>query len=386
MKDPQLIVFRIKKGSRILVGDSENLSARELQKIQSLADRFNCQTSEDKRDRPFDNSISAVVGVFRSQRTEICRKLIIESSIALGIQAITYPFYSVSLKDCRTTGTAINIIDFNSVALDEINWHSQSLKIEGNPALTPFVKALFDEGKDDYHSQLFLHSFENLENYRRGFHFFDNTPTPNAREYKTWKESHIYKCGPKWSSEVSDSRFILFRNLRFSSDLALQQLMIQTSIAFGSRFQDPRQVLPSGSNSEMNFSKLHAIERMMGQISTDPKGSSNYSSHLTKLVKDIKNIPRGSQKSPRALLLLVMRLGLDPQTSREIYSQIALQSGMAPLFTGTIYELNENFETVNGANTEKLSKILSKCLGLYQDQSITNQEIYDGECGVNRKD
>ena len=91
LTDPQLIVFRIKTGSKILSGEAQNVSAVEAQRIQALADQYHCQTQEDKRDRPFD-TFSEVVGVFHNQADEVCRKIIIQAAIELGIQDITYPF------------------------------------------------------------------------------------------------------------------------------------------------------------------------------------------------------------------------------------------------------------------------------------------------------
>ena len=184
------------------------------------------------------------------------------------------------LEGCRSTGTAINIIDPSSVALDEINWYSQTSRIEGNPQLTSYVKALFAEGQNDFHSQLFLHNAEIWASYKKGFHYFDNAPMPNATEYQEWKASHIFKCGSVWSPEVNDLSYILFRNLRKNSDLNLQNLIIQTSIAYGEHMGDLTKKRPLNANFDFDLGRVHSVETLLYKNSSAPQDQSHLNAWL----------------------------------------------------------------------------------------------------------
>lgn len=256
--NPQLFAIKIKKGTRVLIGDQYRLDGDKVRALTSLAAEMNCGASTTQ----ISYDLGQAVGYFRMSPNLECREAIIEAVRKLKVKALTYGFNSAPLPDCRVTGTAISIINSEAISKNEINYYSKSGNIEGQPLVAPFVKQLYFEAKDDYYSQSLLANLEVWEDYKNAYGFFDSTGDISVQDYRTWKDEHILKCGTKWSIETPDVEPTgVLAKLRTEADPMVSSLLIRLALIYRAGYKQNSIELPSGVAPELRAGRIRAIHR-----------------------------------------------------------------------------------------------------------------------------
>ncbi|MFK8137349.1 MAG: hypothetical protein AB8E15_03220 [Bdellovibrionales bacterium] len=191
--EPNLFAIKIKKGTVTLKGDQIETPADVLEQIEELARKYECGTSSTQ----FKWGLGSVVGYFRMSEKLTCREAIVQAIESLKIQAIQYGYYTAKQENCRLTSTAISIINSKAISLTELNRYSENRAIEGQPEITPYIDRLFDEVKNDYHSQTLLLNRSLWSRSRDSFNFFDHIKDVeiNVKNYTKWKQENIFNCG-----------------------------------------------------------------------------------------------------------------------------------------------------------------------------------------------
>lgn len=210
MTDPGLFVFSLKKHTNILIGDATEVSDQDKSQLDEIYRKMNC--GENKFQADMGKDFSVVITRFRNANNSDCRRLVISVFEKMQISAITYSFYSSPLMYCRATGTAVNIVWPDAIELEHINYYSEGKSIIGDSRMTAFVKMLFDEGKSYLFAQMSMANDELRLKLREDFGFFDGIQDLSKDAYEVWKNQHILRCGPKWSTERPDLRSVLSLN------------------------------------------------------------------------------------------------------------------------------------------------------------------------------
>jgi hypothetical protein len=270
------------------------------------------------------DDMGRVIGFFRMNENAVCRSVIIDVIRSLGVRAISYSFDSVPLRGCRTTGTAISIVDSSAIALEEINAYSDVGNIEGQASVTPFVRRLFNEAKSDFLAQSLLASMDVWKSFRKDFDFFDNSNEVADTTYEQWKSEHILKCGPVWSIEAPNPKAQVLINERQNVDPDVAELLIRVSVTYRDRY-----------------------DRIVAKLQTVPPDFNPL------LLKKIKMRHPGS---------------INLENARRVYIGQALQ-----------------WTPDRDKDKVEYLEILNECLALYADESNDFLQIMQGQCGLEYK-
>ncbi len=316
---PRMFAIKIVQGAKILVGDQYAAPPESLKAAQDLAQELLCGWASTS----MEWSLSSIVGFYRMNEKKECRQVIIEAFRRLSIQALTYRFNSAALEGCRTTGTAISIIDSRAVALGELNWYSEQGNIEGRPDVTPFIRSLYFEALPDLYSQSLIANRETLSRFRRAYGFFDHVQNPKVEQYRVWKNSSILKCGSQWVAE-SETPAILreYQIAQKHADPEIKELLIQLAVVYRERYE------------------LHVG---LAGVPADFR---------TEQFRPLKAYPNFSVKE----------------------NSMRLATGQVPNLTG-----------VASQDRQEYRKILQDCLKEYSDNSIDFRTVTSGRCGVDRE-
>lgn len=322
--EPRLYAIKINKGTRVLIGDQYHLPEDILQSLKKISSELGCGNSSTEMD-----DMGHVVGFFRMNENRVCRSLIVDVIRSLDVRAISYSFNSVSIKDCRPTGTAISIVDSRAISLQEINAYSAAGNIEGQAAVTPFVRKLFDEGKNDFYAQSLLASMSALKSFRKDYGFFDHSNEVDKVTYQKWKAEHILKCGPLWNIETPNPKARDIMRERQKADPQVADLLIRMSVTYADRFA-----------------------RSFGKMTIDQ-------SQTLAQEFNILNLKAIKERHPGPV---------------NIENMMRFYTAQVPNWTGD-YDKDRT----------KYFEILNDCWALYSDESKDFIQIIQGECGVERE-
>lgn len=252
--EPRLYAIKIKRGTKVLIGDQSETPSDVLRSLDGLILEMRCGATSTAAD-----DIGHAVGFFRMNENRDCRHVVVEAIRRLGVQALSYGFSSVPVKNCRSTGTAISIISSAAISLEEINGYSDDGAIEGSPSITPFVYALFEQNKNDYYAQSLLADLPTWQAFRKAFHFFDRSPMASSEDLEKWKAEHILKCGPEWSVEDSNPVARSRMDQILKADPDVKDLLIRISLIYRSRFSSEQMM---GRQETLNYSAEFNILRL----------------------------------------------------------------------------------------------------------------------------
>lgn len=253
-KNPRLFAIKIKRGVPVLIGDQYETPKDALKVLTTLSQEMGCGASPTSM--KFD--LGHAVGYFRMNQNQQCRSAIIEALKALSVKAVSYGFNSVPLEGCRTTGTAISIINSAAISLTELNRYSEDGNIEGQPSVTPYVRDLFHEAKSDYYSQSLLANLEVWDRYKNAYGFFRDVEKTDRHSYQTWKNESILKCGPTWSIETTNPEAVKNKSLRIQSDSRVKNILIEMSLIYRERFKNSAD-RPTNTPSELRVERIRKV-------------------------------------------------------------------------------------------------------------------------------
>lgn len=406
---PGLFVFTLKKNSNVLIGDTREVTESIQNRVDQIYSAMNCGDNHQTQ-KPAD--FSSVITSFRNADNVQCRKLIIETIQKLQVRAITYSFYSSPLENCRATGTAINVIWPDALELSRINYYSENLTIAGDSTLTPFVKMLFDEGKQYFFSQTVMADEQMLAKWHNDNGFFVGVTDVDRSTYEQWKSEHILRCGSPWPTERPDFRAVTNLNARHNADWELQQLFAKTALAYNQRnfqWQDPK---TSGAETEFFVGQMRQIEDLQYkqlQVSTqqlpkpewkrlkdsgdfeslnriakllDENMAANYAEFNRMMVESLKQIAPSHYNDPLLMAVMFSRAGFGPKISAMAFNQNQFMHGTIPILEGPLPKKFGDERALLAHNRALFMNILNQCLNIYSDQKISNQQVYDGPCGV----
>jgi hypothetical protein len=409
MTAPGLFALTLKKDSRVLIGEMPQVSKLDKAKLSGIYGRMNCRGTFDQRD---SDEFSEVVVRFRNSENRECRRLMIETFTQLEIRAITYSFYSSPLRNCRATGTAVNVVWPDALALVEINYYSDDIVIEGKKSLTPFVNALFDEAKDYFFTQTVLADENVRAKFDNAYGFFAGAEKASDTAYELWKSLHILRCGDKWPTEVPDFRAVTNLNGKANADRELQTLFAKTAVAYNRRGFNHQDAETKGAEAEFSVSRMRRIEDLEykqlhagGRLAEESfkelkdKGDNrslwlmamllgeefvgSYGELNARLVGSLERIDHSLYNHPALFAFMLRGSGFGPRISRFAFNEMQYMSGNVPILEGGLpsdpsQPVTELFER----NKKIFSDILKACLEIYSDRRISNKAVYDGPCGV----
>jgi hypothetical protein len=286
---PLLAAMKIKAGSMILTGDSFPLADRMIQDLNSLAKDFDCGSSSTNIEYDLGHS----VGYFRMNQSKLCREIVVSALKSLQVQALTYGFNSIPLKDCRTTSTAFSIIDFNSIK--DLNRFGGS-PLVSTPQDVPFIKRLFAEAKSDFYVESLLKNLTAWKAYHQAFHLFDDVSMPDEAQFQEWKNRSILKCGTRWSVEEESPLGSQQAEMRRSAHPLAKQVLVEIAIRYRMGYQAQMNVAPQELNG---LAAEFRIEKMKGFV----ERFSTERSNLMKIA--FGNLPEGSKRTQRSYLRLI---------------------------------------------------------------------------------
>lgn len=409
-EEPGLFVFTLKNGSNVIAGDSRNVTKEQIAELSQIFRDLQCSSS----DKPIadDADFSDVITKFRTAPNIACRRLVIDLFSRLQVRAILYGFNSVPMPNCRAVGTAVNIIDPDAIQLDQINYYSSERRVEGNPSLTPFVRRLFQELKGSYAPQTQLANFDLLNSFRNDFHLFEGVQGHiDQATYINWKEAHIMRCGRTWPFESRSALVILNLNSLYQKDDEVADLLIRASIAYRLRVKSgnhailPPEELAVGrvrqiedllylqfknhmSTSRHDWAVAHrhysyASHRQIAEMVHDRSLNAHLGSQLEKMSQVSETYDADAVRKPFLFARLLGDLGTSPLMSQYLYNFQALSKGMLPILKGNIFETSpEGLPALIRENRDLYIEIMRECLRIYEDRSISNEEVFNGKCGV----
>ncbi len=415
--DPQLFLLKLKQGSRLLVGDANTVKARDYSTVKGVLNSLSCIDNTKNKDPVPLKTYADILSAFRSSEKSECRELIIQVYKRLQIQATLYHFDSSTLKDCRFSGTAINIVDPSCIVENDINFYSANKRIEGDPLITPFVKKLFIEGINNLTAQAELDSFSMVEKYRNQFKLFENVPNLSEADFRVLKIKNILKCGDVSSVEDPNLKFAAFlkQNARINLDPEIYNLYLKAAFAYKAKFADVfrtptkaygsfvlsrvRMIEKLGfKNSgliqdEVNFTKWRKIKSLMNDPSlwtTIPQklkenAIGNLFEFERKMNRELDKMPSDNQKSPIALADLLNKIGAGPKTIQILFTTSNLDFGNIPIFEKNIpTDSRKDYTELLIRNKNKLKKILQQCELIYSDPILSMQDVLDSPCGIEK--
>ncbi len=408
---PGLFVLTLQKQSNVLIGDMPEVSQANKKRLSEIYSQMNCgkNSYQDGNGSEF----SQVVVRFRNAENPECRRLMIEVIRRLEIKAITYSFYSSPLANCRATGTAINIVWPDAMALSDINYYSDDVTIEGKKQLTPFVKKLFDEGKTYFFTQTAMANESMRDSLKNAFGFFNHVEAIDDISYERWKAHHILRCGPKWPTELPDLRAILNLNSKANASEELQDLYITTALAYKKRkfnLMDPTTQLAESEFhisrmrkikhllyqqmqtsrvqlSENRFNKLfdqeniNSLQKMAGLLGESyPVIPKEFNSQM---MKALEQVNERDLSHPLLIATLLQKAGIGPRMLKLVFNQNQFQQGNVPILEGDIpSRMNQDASGLLQHNRKLIGGILRQCLNMYSDPTISNKEVYESPCGL----
>ncbi len=317
-EDPRLYTIKIKRGINMIIGDQHHVSPDVAERFSALVKDMDCGNSWSEA-----SDVGHAIGYLRMNASLFCRQLIIDTLQSLSVKAISYGFNSNPVRNCRTTGTAISIIDSQAIA--EINGYAADGNVEANSHITPYVKALYQETQNDFYSQAMLANLKTWIRFKKGFGFFDTVGVADPARFAKWKNDHILYCGPNWSIERENPILRDLVKVRTSSHLNLTQLLIELSLVYREKYEfifykQPLRAskLPARTPGNFNASKMRWI---------------------------------------------VSRVDLS-------YANL----------TKLLYGVMPTFNSDQDRNEKDYIKILKDCLNRYQSESF--EDVITGECGM----
>lgn len=316
--NPSIFAIKIRQGTTILMGDQFETPPQSLQAASVLSKELSCGRSSTS----MEWSISSIVGFFRMNEKRECREVVVEAFRRLSLQALSYGFNSVALKGCRTTGTAISIVDSRAASLEELNWYSEEGNIEARPDVTPFIKALYFEALPDLYSQSLIANRETLGKFRRAYGFFDGTQAPQRRQYLEWRNSSILKCGTKWSVETEIPPHV--RELlaaRKREDPEIRELLIQLSVVYRERYGQFTGL--QGVPAEFRIHELRALRSFPNFSSQE-----NLIRYSTAQAPNWTDVPAADRQEYLKILQGCLRNYADD--SKDFLSTVASSCGVEP--------------------------------------------------------
>lgn len=376
LTDPQMYAIKLKTGARILVGDVPELSDLEIKGLNQALKNLNCLGEKGPVTK--STTLGEVTGMLRYTPEAECRKVAIEIFSSLKIQALTYTFNSVSLKDCRVTGTAFSIIDPAAVAMEEINYYNSQKSIQGSRVASPFIKALFREAQNDYYSQSLLADPATLAKFKNAFGFFDQVQSVKPTAYNSWKAKHIFKCGERSTAE-GQSDIHHFLNLTSERpDLGLQDLLIQTAVTYRALIAQLPSVQSIGAEFEPeNLKALIEAEFVGSGLKVGDRNrwekerAHQAATGFRGMDQALQSVRPGAGTGAELIIKLTTDSKGDPMKSLIRTNAMLTWRGFAPIL-----------DSDPGKSRELYIALLKRCLGVYQDKSQTEQTLAAGDCAV----
>ncbi|MCB0413439.1 MAG: hypothetical protein KDD50_03840, partial [Bdellovibrionales bacterium] len=232
LTSPRIFALPIKPKSLFISGDVHFAKGKDREDLISILDKFKCRTQRDDKERSIVD-VSSAIGAFRTSLIDQCRSLIVRVFKELRVDVINYSYESTPLPQCRSIGTAFNIINPQSIDFDQLSSYSKEYTYEGNPDHTPFLKALFWQGKDYFLAEKKLADLKTYDLYQDGYHFFDHAPIAASTQLEEWKSQHIYRCGPQWPNEkTSKALQIALYNQNSEDNPEIKDLLIRISLIY----------------------------------------------------------------------------------------------------------------------------------------------------------
>lgn len=385
---PRLFAFRLRAGSRMLAGDVEDVSESERADLARLAATHGCGDAGELL------TVARGLALFRNSSEAICRRALGEAFTRLRVQAISYPRYGVSLADCRTTGTGVNVVDPFALALEQINVYAPGRRLEGNAELTPGIAALFREASDDWRARM---RFGNEDRSRRvGDLFRDVTALAQTRE---WKGRHVFKCGTKWAPEIEHPVAAMLENAQLNADVELRSRLLATAYAYMRAF--PNETFEPARLRVVHETVLADLDlpadlraRWLRTIGAPPgllavraraldgtRGPASLPALYASFRDTLKQMSLAEQRDPLLVARLLARSGLGPVGQRVLYNGWQLETGGVPVLKGDI-PLTADADTSEwrARNRDLYLELLARCRAVYATASP--DEIATGECGL----
>ncbi len=384
---PGLFAMTLKQNSNILLGDLNSASEAEATALKKIFEKMNCGAPYNGR--TFDNAeFDHVIVLLRNAENPNCRRMVIGAFEKMQIVAITYGFYSTPLENCRATGTAINIVWPDAIRLNEINYYSDDLVIEGDKSLTPHVQALFNEGKDYYFTKSVMPNETLLAQYKNAFGYFKDKKTADPVSQLQWKQNHILTCGKPWPTEKPDFRASFGLIAKRHADLELQDLMANTTIAYDKRnFSSTDPEVPGAANS-FDLPRTRRIVEMVDRNfpSQNFEGPKRYSELNRKILFGLNRISYQQRVSPAVVYFTLRAAGFPESDAVRTFNTFQTSVGGTIILEGSLSTDVRQMSSILKHNRELVMESLRQCLKIYKDNQISKKEIFDGPCGITHKE
>jgi hypothetical protein len=248
--DPQLYVTVLRPQAKILDIRSE-IDAKE-NDFAKLEKVFSCEV-KDKESSAANSQYSAAVTAptgasmeewfrfFRSSNLS-CRKVLLNAMAELNVEAVIYSYSAASsLSECRhARAEALLIIQSSAFDPRQLAYFSSDNNYFDPNNIGGSLRELYREGEKDY-SQ--IANWPDEMKIPSALSSFKSTKD----KYKLWKEANVYKCGPTWKREKSDSGIL--EGLYLMSDSEIAHLHYRLSRAYRNKFKD----------SANNFFQIHRL-------------------------------------------------------------------------------------------------------------------------------
>jgi hypothetical protein len=384
---PGLFTMTIKQKSNILLGDANSASEAEATALKKIFANMNCGTPYNGR--TFDNAeFDQVIVLLRNAENPECRRMVIGAFEKMQIVAITYGFYSTPLENCRATGTAINIVWPDAIRLNEINYYSDDIVIEGDKSLTPHVQALFEEGKDFYFTKSVMANETLLAQYKNAFGYFHKRKTADPVSQRRWKQNHILTCGKPWPTERPNFRASFGLIAKRYADLELQDLMAQTTIAYNQRKFFSSDLEAPGAANSFDLPSTRRIVEMVNrnfpsQNFQEPNG---YSEWNRKILFGLDRISHQQRVGPAAMYFALRAAGFPEANAVRTFNLFQTTVGATIMLEGSLSKDVRQLSLTLKHNRQLVMESLRQCLKIYKDTEISKKEILDGPCGITQKD
>lgn len=392
---PQLYVFNLKKGTRIL-NLERSFTSEEKDLIKKIHNELQCKMKRSNEETLIEEKDMNLFSL-RQSSTEACRETAIAIAKTLKVQAIMYSYLaSNSLADCRNRSVALNIISAEAIDFKTVVFYSDQYSIDDMDT-GRFIKKLYDESDDDF-------SFSNLSKLGNPMPVeLEKKTLASNTEYSPWKQSKIFNCGPKWTPEDKQSLVTAAfnENLKLNfTDPEIQNLLINLGTTFKAK---------AGASVYFDSSQITKFQRLTFKVSGLPQDETTFARFFQIQNQFYDKQNQEEIKKLYGIKKTIAELGDITSEADEIAKRMSPSERKSPDF---YFRILAHFEITGGYALVSLNKMnmyrggvllssadpkksfaeniaiskqayknaISECISLYSDVNLTYEDIQKTDC------
>jgi hypothetical protein len=153
--------------------------------------------------------------------------------------------------------------------------------------------------------------------------------------------------------------------MRQIEDLQYQQLQVSA------------QQLPKPEWKHLKDVGDYRIAKLLGE-----NMAADYLEFNRMMVESLKQIDPSHYNDPLLMAVMLHKAGIGPKIASMVFNNNQFTQGTIPILEGQLPTDLGDERKLFAHNRALFMNILNQCLNIYSDQKISNQQVYDGPCGV----